>query len=288
MNRLPIPRSISAALVAASVGFLATVEALALVPGPTKTYTTNADFDLGLLFNLNHTVNSDQLQLNAQISTFPLLWVANSGEDTVSKIDTNTGKEVGRYRTWFNVGLHDAWTGPAPSRTAVDAAGNCYVANRHFDGRPAEVMKILASGFIDRNGNGIMETSTDSNNNGVIDGSELMPLIDSNGNGIVDPSEIQDERIAWIVQVGPGNGIGRSLSIAPDGSIWVGLYNSQAYYKLDPTTGAQLAGPISVAPNRPYGSVIDASGILWGSGWNSYNMVKLDTNTNTFMGTFGL
>lgn len=273
-------------LTAAAGAFVFTSVSLALVPGPQKTYTLDADFDLGVLFNVNHTApNNNQLQLNQQIGTFPLLWVANAGEDTVSKIDTNTGKELGRYRTWFNVGTHGPWTGPAPSRTAVDADGNCYVANRHFDNRPAEVVKILSSGFIDRNGDGIMQTSTDANNNGVIDAGEILAMTDSNGNGIVEPNEIGDERIAWVVRVGGNNGLGRSLAIAPDGTIWAGLFNSQAYYQLNPTTGAIMAGPISVAPNTPYGAVVDAAGILWSASLNN-NIGKLDTVAKSYLATY--
>jgi hypothetical protein len=52
------------------------------------------------------------------LSTFPFAWIANSGEGTVSKIDTQTGVEVARYRTGPN-GAADS-----PSRTAVDADGD--------------------------------------------------------------------------------------------------------------------------------------------------------------------
>ena len=256
------------------------------VAGPTRIYTTNADFDLGVAFNVNHAApNNDQLQLNQQSQTFPVLWVANAGEDSVSKIDTNTGKEVARYRTWFPSAVHDPFSGPAPSRTAVDGDGNCYVANRHFDGRPAEVMKILASGGNDRNGNGVIDTSSDLNSNGVIAGAEILSMTDSNANSIVEIGEIADERIAWHVRVGGNSMLGRSLSIDPNGFIWLGLFSGRVYYKLDPNTGAIVAGPINVAPNTPYGAVVDASGILWGASLSN-NLLKLDTNTNTFVGTF--
>ncbi|MDX1925532.1 MAG: hypothetical protein SFV81_03380 [Pirellulaceae bacterium] len=259
--------------------------------GQSKTYTTNADFDLGIFFNVNHDI-PNQLQLNPvnAIVPLPFLWIANAGDDTESKFDTTQftdsngvsrpGKELARYRTWFAPpGPHGAFAGPAPSRTAVDGEGNVYVANRHFDGRPASVMKILFTGGIDRNGNGVIDTSTDSNGNGVIDPSEIIPLVDTNGNGFPDQSELADERVAWLVRVGPNNGLGRSLSLAPDGSIWVGLFNSREYYKLDPTDGHVLAGPISVGRNTPYGSVVDGSGRLWGASIND-NLLELDTTTN--------
>lgn len=246
-----------------------------------KTYTLDADFDLGTAVNVNHNApNSNQLQLNTVTSTFPVLWVANAGEDTVSKIDTLNNKEIARYRTWFGPAgqpgyyahLGAPWTGPAPSRTAVDKDGNAYVLNRHFEGRPAMLMKILTQGGIDRNGNSVIDTSSDTDNNGGIGAGEILPLADSNGNGVLDPAELTDERVAWAVTVGPANGLGRSLCIGTDGHLWVGLYNSQTYYKVSSVNGAILAGPVSTAPTAgqpsagswtPYGCLIDANGTLW-------------------------
>src|SRR5262249_46591981 len=151
------------------------------------------------------------------------------------------------------------------SRTAVDRDGNCYVANRHFDGRSPDVIKILATGGIDRNTNGTIETSVDLNNSGVIDTGEIFNMADSNGNGMIDPSEIQDERVAWAVRVGAAGSLGRSLAIDNDGNIWLGLYNTSQYYKLSGVDGSVIAGPISVSPNTPYGALVDGNGILWGA-----------------------
>ena len=90
-----------------------------------KVYTTDADFDLGVLSGVNHDApNNNQLQLNKVGTTFPVMWIANAGEDTVSKFDTNLNVEVARYRTWFGPtgqagsrGIHGAYSGPAPSRS---------------------------------------------------------------------------------------------------------------------------------------------------------------------------
>ena len=281
LPRLPVAAAamlVSAASMAASV-----------------TYTLNAQFDLGVLQNVNHSV-ADQLQLNKSGVGFPVLWIANAGEDTLSKFDTtqmgpSPGREVGRYHTWFSEGVnsygdHGAWSGPAPSRTAVDVDGNAYVVNRHFDGRPALLIKILSNSYIDRNGNGVEDTSTDANSNGVIEASEMKPLVDTNANGIIDPGEIQDERIAWIVRVPDGTpafplesgNLGRALCIGTDGNLWVGLYYSQRYYKVNAATGATLAGPISTAPTAgnpnagswsPYGCLIDRNGVLWSASLGS-------------------
>jgi hypothetical protein len=278
--------------------------------GYDQTYTSDADFGTGTLFNVNHDApNGNQLQLDENLSTFPVMWVANGGEDTVSKIDTDGNIEVGRYRSWYpNPGghyPHGAWTGPAPSRTAVDADGNAYVLNRHFGPNsdfqaatlPASVMKILATGFIDRNGNGVMDTSTNSvpmpmgpdiNKNGV-------PDSDTDGDGIPDDGEIKDERIAWIKQVGPVNGLGRAICIGTDGNAWVGLFNAKSYYKIQTadvngtTTddGVILGGPVSVAANsngrvgQPYGCAIDNSGRLWGANIADF-ISEIDTATGAF------
>ena len=75
------------------------------------TYTTDADFALGILNSINYDApNSNQLQLSETGSTFPLLWAANAGEDSVSKIDTDNDCEVARYATWHVAPFHGAWS----------------------------------------------------------------------------------------------------------------------------------------------------------------------------------
>ena len=112
--------------VSASILETNSIQPAAVSTGNSQTYTTDADFAMGTLFNVNNTApNGNQLQLNTQLTTFPVMWIANTNESTVSKIDTNTGKELARYRTYFNSGGY-------PSRTAVDRDGNVYVLNRTF------------------------------------------------------------------------------------------------------------------------------------------------------------
>ncbi len=259
-------------------------------------YTIDEDFEKGVAFNVNHDApNSDQLQLNAVLSTFPVMWIANSGDPSVSKWDTETNKEVARYFTHFAPAGQDGYngpygshSGPAPSRTAVDRDGNVYVANRNFNGNlSAQVIKILASGGIDRNGNGVIDTSNDLNGDGNIgdaggnyDAGEILPIADLNGNGIYEQSEITDERVAWVVEVGDPGGLGRSLAIDPNGDIWVGLYNDSEYWKIDGDTGAVLAGPIATPGHTPYGAQVDGNGILWGASLST-TLLRLDTNNPT-------
>ena len=254
--------------------------------GKSKTYTINSEFDEGTLFNVEYTSVADQLQLVLEGgTTYPVMWVANAGEDSLSKWDTENNKELARYHTWFGpLGSHSEWSGPAPSRTAVDSDGNVYVANRHFDGKPADVFKILADDYIDRNSNGVMDSSSDTSLNGEIEPGEMIQMTDTNGNDIIDPSEITDERVAWVSRVGTSGCVGRSLAIDLNGDIWLGCYNERAYYKLNGATGAVIYGPLSVSPHTPYGALVDQNGILWGASLTS-NMLRMDTNNPE---TFGI
>jgi hypothetical protein len=265
-----------------------------------QTYTLVADFDLGTLTGVNHTVpNNNQLQLEVTGSSFPVLWIANAGEDTLSKVDStqqssSPGREIARYRTWFDAGTYDhgAWTGAAPSRTAVDASGNAYVLDRWFGGYPT-LFKILNNTFIDRNGDGVLQTSSDLNANGRIELNEMLPLVDTNHNGVIDPGEIQDERIVWVRRVPDGtynngatrvDGIGRALCIGTDGNLWVGLYNSREYYKVSATDGHTIAGPVTTAhPN--YGCLIDQNGVLWGANWGDSALTRI-ANTASDSGPY--
>lgn len=269
------------------------------------TYTLDSHFDQGALVNVNHsTPANNQLQLNLTGVGFPVLWIANAGEHTLSKIDTtqiggSPGREVARYYTWFSnqAASNYAWGGPAPSRTAVDIEGNAYVLNRHFDGRSAVLFKILANGFVDRNGNGLVDTSADTSNDGIIQAAEMKPLLDSNGNGIIDPGEIQDERVAWAVRVPDGVGaplqsghLGRSLCLGTDGNLWVGLFNTQTYYKVSAADGHTIIGPVSTAPTAgkpnvgswsPYGCLVDKDGVLWSASLGSILGKIENTASNT-------
>jgi len=94
-----------------------------------------------------------------------LIWIANSEEGTVSKIDTRTLEELGRYITSPNGdGL--------PSRTSVALDGDMVVANRGTSNRhpgvfgDTGVTKIYASldSCPDANGNGTVDTSTGATN----------------------------------------------------------------------------------------------------------------------------
>lgn len=82
---------------------------------------------------------------------FSVIWIANSENGTVSKVDTRKAVELARYRT----GPHDRVN---PSRTSVSLRGDVAVANR----QSGTIVKIAArqADCLDTNGDGVIQTST--------------------------------------------------------------------------------------------------------------------------------
>ena len=234
-------------------------------------YTNNADWEKGVEKGVNHVEVPDQLQLNKNITMDIFIWIANSAEHTVSKLDTRTGAEVGRYRVDFLLDeAGNVITGATgdPSRTAVDLNGNVWVACRaeyHGDSRMGAAIKIAAKieDGTDRNGNGVIDTSEDSNGNGKIDTDEILP-----------PGE--DELVLVTAALGE-NTSPRAVVIDRNNNAWVGLTSLGEYVKLDGRTGEELlrvdaGGPV-------YGAAIDRDGYLWSCNKFSGTISKINTAT---------
>ncbi len=233
--------------------------------GPAATYTLDADFDLGSLISVVHDP-SDQLQLDGQVQTFSFLWVAISSQGTVAKIDTVTGDVVGEYRTApRGMGLN-------PSRTTVDKNGNVWVANRDESGSvPAGAITrglppvarsmgsvvhigLRENGMCqDRNGNGVIETST-----GLGDVKEWSNAAGADRLG--GATTAGDECILHFVRV---NSVGtRHLSVNVDNDLWVSGTDGRFFDLIDGETGALLRQEPSVG-HGGYGGLIDARGVIW-------------------------
>ncbi|MDP3274016.1 MAG: hypothetical protein Q8Q09_02395 [Deltaproteobacteria bacterium] len=186
------------------------------------------------------------------------LWVPNVAESTVSKWDARTQREIARYRVGLASGecrgqcCHTTGCN-MPSRVVVDGSGDAYVANRGFS-MQGTVSKIAAerTECVDRNGNGMIDTSTSADN--------VLPLG-------------TDECVVWTVPVGPVDAVLRSLAIDrgsedfPQGTVWVGACRA--------TAGTRNAGLVQLDPRRgsvmrtvpfdacAYGSVVTPDGTLW-------------------------
>ena len=247
-----------------------------------QNYTNDSDFDNGALVGLEHNSTPNQLQLtNSSQSAFPYIWVPNSNQGTVSKVSTITGLELARYRTSPSSSASSA----SPSRTTIDLDGGCWVGNRGT-GTVVMIGLLENGGFYDRNGNGIIETSRDLDGNGVIEGAELLDW------GL-------DECVLWEVIVisgqegayRPGEYTGsysnapgvRGIAIDRDNNVWAGTYGTRRYYYINGTTGEIMRNiDISSSGHTPYGAIVDQNGILWSSGSNSNQVLRLDPKTNTF------
>lgn len=166
------------------------------------------------------------------------IWIANTGEGTVSKVDTRTRVEVARYRTGpLSGGAND------PSRTSVNSLGDVHVANRA--GRSVTKISVLGDDCPDTNGDGTITTS-----HGPTD---VLPWG-------------QDDCVLWNTSL-PDGGILRALAaqdtFGPDGEIytavWVGGWEGIAW-KLDGETGGILVRTAS--PTNNYGFALDREGNL--------------------------
>ncbi len=240
------------------------------------------------------------------------------GRGTVSKINSKTVREVARYftvtcfgngadggrqgcdgtrgccsvddDTRFTNRSNGMPPGPhqaiqqndlSPSRTAVDWNGDVWVSNRAFGGQ-SSVTKIAndLGDCLDRNGEPGIQTSSDVNNDGLIDSDcnrNGVPddVADVKGKGCVNgkPQEFygyDDDCLLFTTNTNTPNQFGRPLSLgngATDSGVsdaWAGGYNNGKFFRVDGITGqTKAAGQV---PGQPYGAAIDANGILWAPG----------------------
>jgi hypothetical protein len=269
-------------------------------------FTLDDEFDQGVLSSVQYDTYADQLQLSETSETKPYLYVANHFRGTVSKIDTNTGHEVARYTTCLNnVGNTNqcaqnhyyqdpqapcvsSTRGHCPSRTAVDLNGDVWVANRAF-GFYGSVTKIAGElgHCVDRNGNGVIETSQDLNGNHRIDLAN-----DTNGSyGAIPFSDNgewrgqADECVLFTKRVGANRAYPRGLTIDGDNNVWVGTYQDGKLYKLD--NAGNLLQTISLGVNI-YGLASDALGNIYNSEIYNGRIKQIDASTGAIKKTIDI
>lgn len=241
---------------AGALGFSAQ-ESLASAQGE-RTYTTDADFQEGVSVAVQAIEN--QLQLSEEPVTLPFIWVPGD-EGVVSKVCTETGHELGRYRM--------ALYGGSPSRTSVDLEGNVWVGLRTA-GTVVKIGLCEAGHCIDRNEDRIIQTSRDLNGDGDITGDEMLPWG-------------EDECVLFEVVLVPGHegtyvpgtyegpydtdywGTSpRGLAVDAENNLWVGTGSPQKLYCIDGATGEILdVVDVSAWAHHVYGMTIDGNGILW-------------------------
>ena len=196
------------------------------------------------------------------------IWIANDGEATVSKINTMSVVEEGRYRV----------IGARPSRTSVNLNGDVAVSSRD----PGGVTKVAAS----------VERCVDKNNNGEIE--------TSSGPGDVLPLEA-DECVLWtrsIPSPNYNNGPRATAWVAekpdpesceyPEPRLWIAWRDSDknAHFELlDGEDGGLLEEVLYPFPDtgggakNPYGGAVDQDGNFYVAGIHNQDVLKVDIET---------
>ena len=232
-----------------------------------------------------------------------VIWIANTGEGTISKVSTKAPfEELGRYQTGPDMppelpgpgsasGSYPLFFGNDPSRTSVDPFTNdVYVANR-AGGRVTKISEL-------------QEKCPDrwTPGNATSSGHDVLPWVDG---------EPTDDCIVWSIELWwdskanttcsradaeGGNSsckrpnrvraIATQPEIGLDGVrktiVWVGDYNLRRIWKLSENGEVLLT---TTAPVRPYGFAIDGSGNLWMSTRDRdddrYHVGRIDTHLCT-------
>lgn len=264
--------------------------------GLERTYTSDADFDEGVLENINHDA-PDQLQLDMRESRHPFLWVAKSGRRSIVRIDANTGEILGEYYT-----APDGRSG-RPSRTAVDRFGNVWVGNHSGQGSVAKVGLVLGgtrgrktddgsfvadptgsylappflySTAVDRDGDGLIRTSR-----GMGDVLAWPDVTDGEGGVTAEVEDAEDECIL-LYQPSSATKV-LHVSVDNQDDAWIGGYAStpMSFDKLDGRTGEILETMLPSCGG--YGGVVDAQGILWSASFSNHSLMRYDPETGGSM-----
>jgi len=233
----------------------------------------------------NNPTGAQGVTLSRRSFLPPYLWAANETNNTVTRVNTDTLREEGRY-----------WVGANPSRTAVDLDGNVWIGGRD-DGRLTKILWDTAT-CPDRNGNGRVDTSVFG---------ALGPL-----NSPSNP--LADECVVYSAVPNPARTTIRGIAAAPDGTLWIG-YSNGGVQPINPYTFA--LGPLYEAASAPiwapdsegvysiqrnpdgsprlygagdaddvYGLVVDSTGIMTLSTFARSVIARFDTNTRQWVGVY--
>jgi hypothetical protein len=235
-------------------------------------------FDLGIMPDIQADPGCAAWTENTMTVGFSNIWIANSTEGTVSKIDTVSATEIARY-------VSGPMADPDPSRTSVNLYGDVVVVNR--GGGIAKIAARL-SDCIDRNDDGQIQTSSGPG--------DVLPWGD-------------DECVLWHTDL-PQSGTNGARPVAWEGTIdeegcpithprlWVGHYNGPIlnqgfFYRLDGETGSildtrtvnewgQSFDPLTYGP---YGGAMDQNGDFWVGGRGDAPVIRIE-EANAFITRF--
>jgi hypothetical protein len=265
-----------------------------------KTYTSNADFALGVMDGLEAVNNCLEFKTNLP-PQFPFINVACSHRGTLARINTTNGMVVGEYQTapedMISTGDVGGDTGPSPSRTAVDQYGNVWVANRNDDLSIDGVKKgsitrigLIVGGTRHSKTNGVVYVPDPQGQYVSLSNATYNTCIDRDGDGYIRTSRglgdilpwsderdgvfgvdleggvstAEDEAITEYTRV-PCTGT-RTIAVDKFNDLWVGGYrDNRTHLKVNGLLGLPVPNSAFDAYNGGYGGVIDALGNLWSS-----------------------
>jgi len=193
---------------------------------------------------------------------YSYIWIANSSQNTVSKINTQTLEEEGRYYTRPDLS-------GSPSRTSVNLNGDVAVANRS-----GGLTKFSANveDCIDANGSGAVETSTGA--------ADILPFDDEECRAWHIPFSYSSQRpVAWTS--GEWN---PATCKYENEKIWTtGVLNDVIEVILvDGDTGI-IEDSVQI-PEVPanfygfYGGAVDAEGNFWASQLGGGQLIRVNFN----------
>ncbi|MCL5768198.1 Ig-like domain-containing protein [Acinetobacter sp. ANC5681] len=181
-----------------------------------------------------------------QIDDF--IWISNSGEGTISKINVDSGVELARYRT-------GPTTAGNPSRIAVDLDGHAWVGNRANNTITKIGLKEKGQ-CIDRNHNGVIDTSTGSQDIKAWGGyfGDGQGVNNASDECILLHVQVQKQNIATPTDI-------RMVAVDKDNNVIVGGTNIRSVFKINGQTGEVIKG-LNTAGSF-YGGFVDQYGRTW-------------------------
>lgn len=283
-NRNPsrlIAATVAIVLPAALASFVPATVAAAPVPGTDVLYTLDADFDQGVLQNVNHDApNNNQLQLNKSSVFFPFVNIAASARGTMVRIDVNTGAIVGEWLSAPNGRARN------PSRTTVDRLGNTWLTNRNEsqdingdgdgDGSVARVgvvvggTRVNADGTPNPGGDYLLgpfayNTCVDRNTDGLIATSRGLADIRpwTNAGGVDNDGGVDTAADECLINYARVNGaLTRTVAVDANNDIWTGGLDND-HQRVSGTTGIPDPTTEINFGCGGYGGLIDQVGTLW-------------------------
>jgi len=253
-------------------------------PCYTETYTDGDDWDSGEMDQVVPDPDDDgALVLEQGEEAMPYIWIANTADNQVVKIDTTTGQRFGPYdaRGW------------SPSRTSVALDGSVWVGNRGCEhvledcdgGNPTHGNAV----HLDVDGNlicradissheiAVRAVTQDKQGNawlGAWDGGKIYKVSGTE----VEPGNPPRCKILQEVDLEGSQAYGAAVD--GTGHLWIATMNFGPVLKIDTATGA-IAKKVDMKGVATYGIAIDRRDNPWFGVFSDREggAIKIDTST---------